>query len=157
MKNTALHIEMASEYTRAAATHNYILTFKYAGNVWAVCLHNVNATELYGMTKLNRASRNGGAALRFRPNKADKIALLANGGRVLCSVEYFNNLYNASKYNRGEIAEMLVTEKMFNQKWHKDSTPFTVDGDISEGREKWQHKHESATFCNERTLRKAAR
>ena len=152
MKNTAMHMNMTERYTNAAATHDYVFTFTYAGNVWALCLRDVNADKLQTLTKLDRASRGAGLALRFKPTNADKVAMVAMGAQVLCSVAYFNDVFASVKYNRGEVAEMLVTEQMFGQTWVKDSVPFTVDGDINADGVKWQHKHEGATFCNERTL-----
>ena len=152
MTNIALHMNMVQRYSDASATHDYVFTFTFDGNVWAICLRDVNADKLQTLTKLDRASRGAGMALRFKPTKRDKVALLAMGAQVLCSVAYFNDVLNACKYNRGEVAEMLVTENMFGQVWHKDSVPFTVDGDINADGVKWQHKHEGATFCNERTL-----
>lgn len=152
MKNTAMHMNMTERYTNAAATHDYVFTFTYAGNVWALCLRDVNADKLQTLTKLDRASRGAGLALRFKPTNADKVAMVAMGAQVLCSVAYFNDIFASVKYNRGEVAEMLVTEQMFGQAWVKDSVPFTVDGDINADGVKWQHKHEGATFCNERTL-----
>ncbi len=152
MNNTALHASMAQRYNNASATHDYIFTFNYAGNMWALCLRDVNADKLQTLTKLDRASRGAGMALRFKPTNADKVALVSMGAQVLCSVAYFNDVFASVKYNRGEVAEMLVTEQMFAQVWHKDSVPFTVDGDINADGVKWQHKHEGATFCNERTL-----
>ncbi len=156
MKNTAAQMSMCNGYTNAAATHNYVFTFEYARNVWALCFRDLNSDKLQTLTKLDRASRGAGLALRFKPTNADKVALVAMGAQVLCSVAYFNDVFASVKYNRGEVAEMLVTEQMFGQKWVKDSVPFTVDGDINADGVKWQHKHQGATFCNERTLHNLA-
>lgn len=152
MKNTAAQRYMCEGYTRAAATHNYALTFTYANNVWVLFLRDVDAAKLETLTKLDKASRGAGLSLRFKPTNRDKVALVAAGATVLCSKVYFDELVAGTKYNRGEIAEMLVTEQVFGQTWVKDSVPFTVDGDINDNGVKWQHKHESATFCNERSL-----
>lgn len=152
MNNTALHASMAKRYTNASATHDYIFTFKYGQNRWLLFLRDVDADKLQTLTKLDRASRGAGMALRFKPTNADKIALVAMGAQVLCSEAYFNDVFASVKYNQGEVMEMLVTEQVFGQVWHKDSVPFTVDGDINANGVKWQHKHEGATFCNERTL-----
>lgn len=156
MKNTAMHIKMSEQYTNAAFTHNYILTFEYAGNVWVLRLFGVNADKLQTLTKLDRASRGAGLALRFKPTNRDKVALVAMGAQVLCSVAYFNDVLASVKYNRGEVAEMLVTEQMFGQEWHKDSVPFTQAGDVEANGCSYQHKHQGATFCNEKTLHNLA-
>lgn len=152
MKNTSLHMNMVVRYNDASATHNYILTFEYAGNIWVLFLRDVDARTLQMLTKLDRASRGAGYAVRFKPTNANKVALVSMGAVILCSVAYFEAVKAETRYNRGEVAEMLVTEQVFHQVWKKDSVPFTVDGDINANGEKWQHKHQGATFCNERTL-----
>ena len=156
MKNATIHHYLASTYSDMAFTHNYIMTFAYCGIVYAVFMPNTNKDALVNITKVSKASRGNGMALRFRPTNSDKQYLISMGAEVLCSVEYFNELYKASKYNRGEIAEMLVTEQLFCQKWEKDSVPFTMGGDIEDNGVAWQHKHEGATFCNEKSLRNLA-
>ena len=150
--NATLHAHMCARYTALAATHNYVFTFTYVGNFYALFLNEVNAAQLQLLTKLDKASRNAGMAIRFKPTNRDKFTLVNMGARVVCSKVYFDELVASCKYNRGEVAEMLITEQVFGQTWHKDSVPFTVDGDINADGVKWQHKHESATFCNERTL-----
>ena len=67
---------------------------------------------------------------------------------VLCSTEYFEATVKASKYNKGEILEKMVTE-YFGQTWTKDNVPYTEDGDITVDGIKYQIKFEKATFINE--------
>lgn len=153
MTNTTIHAHLANAYTDKAFTHNYIITFAYCGVVYAVFMENVNADKLMHFTTVSKASRGAGMALRFRPTNAIKQYLVAMGADVLCSVDYFNSLVKSHKYNKGETAEMLVTEQLFGQEWVKDSVPFTVAGDIEANGVAWQHKHEGATFCNEKSLR----
>ena len=156
MTNTTLHNHMTATYTRVAYTHHYIFTFVYAGVVYAVLVDMDNAADLMAITSISKASRGAGYALRFRPTNDIKRYLLAMGATVLCSKAYFDSLVKSSKYNKGEIAEMLVTEQLFGQKWEKDSVPFTQGGDIESDGIAYQHKHEGATFCNERSLRNLA-
>ena len=73
------------------------------------------------------------------------------GAEPICSKKYFNDMVEASRYNKGEIFEKLVTEK-FNQSWKKDRTPFTIDGDITVDGMAYQIKFEKATFTNEKSL-----
>lgn len=152
-----LHMSMSERYTELAATHNYVFTFTYAGNFYALFLKDVNADKLQALTKLDKASRGAGMAVRFKPTNKDKFTLVNMGARVVCSKVYFDELVASCKYNKGECAEMLITEQVFGQTWVKDSVPFTVDGDINADGVKWQHKHEGATFCNERTLHNLAK
>lgn len=153
MTNTTIHNHMASEYTNMAYTHNYIFTFVYEHILYAVSLKSVDTNELINITTISKASRGAGMALRFRPTNTIKQYLISMGAQILCSEKYFKELTNSHKYNKGETAEMLVTEQLFDQKWHKDSVPFTIGGDIEDNGIAWQHKHEGATFCNEKSLR----
>lgn len=153
MTNTTMLSYLANEYTNKAFTHNYVMTFSYRGVIYAVFMNDVTADKLMTITKLDKASRGAGYALRFRPTNAIKQYLMAMGAQVLCSTDYFNTVVKESKYNKGEIAEKMVTEQLFGQVWEKDSVPFTVAGDIESDGIAWQHKHEGATFCNEKTLR----
>lgn len=153
MSNITMHNHLASTYQNYAYTHNYIFTFCYKGVVYAVTMFDVHTAELMNITKVDKASRGAGYSLRFRPTNAIKQYLVAMGADVLCSVDYFNSLVKSHKYNKGETAEMLVTEQLFGQEWVKDSVPFTVAGDIEDNGIAYQHKHEGATFCNEKTLR----
>ena len=76
---------------------------------------------------------------------------MAENATALCSTLYFNELVANTKYNRGEIAEKLVTEYM-GQEWKKDNVPFTEDGDITIDGVAYQIKFEKATFTNEKAL-----
>lgn len=156
MANTTLHNHMAATYTRIAYTHHYIFTFVYAGVVYAVLADMDNAADLMAITSVSKASRGAGYALRFRPTNDIKRYLLTMGATVLCSKTYFDSLVKSSKYNKGEVAEMLVTEQLFGQTWEKDSVPFTQGGDIESDGIAYQHKHEGATFCNEKSLHNLA-
>lgn len=151
-----IKMHMVNTYNDMAYTHNYVFTFCYGGMVYAVFYENVNASELANITTISRASRGAGMALRFRPNNAIKQYLVAMGAETLCTKVYFDELVKNIKYNKGEVAEMLVTEQLFGQKWEKDSVPFIKGGDIEDNGIAWQHKHEGATFCNERSLRNLA-
>ena len=153
MSNLTMHAHLTNTYQNHAYTHNYIFTFSYRGVVYAVTMFDVDTAELMNITKIDKASRGAGYSLRFRPTNAIKQYLVAMGADTLCSVEYFNSLVKSHKYNKGETAEMLVTEQLFGQKWEKDSVPFTMAGDIEDNGIAFQHKHEGATFCNEKTLR----
>lgn len=153
--NATLHAHMTNAYDNASFTHHYIFTFVYAGMVYAVNA-DMHAAELMAITSISKASRGAGYALRFRPTNDIKRYLIAMGATTLCSKAYFDSLVKSSKYNKGEVAEMLVTEQLFGQTWEKDSVPFTQGGDIEADGIAYQHKHEGATFCNERSLRNLA-
>jgi len=143
--------QLAKTYSEKAYTHDYILTFNVDGFFYAyVC--RMDANELANVAKLDKASRGNGYSIRFRPTNAEKRAFVRKGAQRLMSTEAFTALFNSHKYNRGETAEMIVTEQMFGQTWEKDSVPFNEGADIYTDDKAYQHKHEGATFCNELQL-----
>lgn len=149
MQNREVIKEMLQKFYHSKAfTRHYIMVFVLDGVVYAVICdcHMVDK-----VTCLDMASRGAGYALRFKPNKAQKIMLLKEGAITLCSEEFFNTLVRESKYNRGEIAEKLVTEYA-GQTWVKDNVPFTEAGDIEWDGVAYQIKFEKATFINEKTM-----
>lgn len=149
MENKAIiRTNLIKVYNEHSFTHSYIAVFTYKGTVYATIITNI---EMFGTcTKLDKASRGAGYALRFKPNNAEKLDLISNANKtiVLCSTERFTEIVKASKYNKGEIAEKLVTE-YFGQVWTKDNVPFTEDGDITVNGTAYQIKFEKATFINE--------
>ena len=145
MMNMLQHLINA--YNAAAFTHNYIWGFAYKGMVYmAVTTSDV----MPYVCKVDKASRGAGYSLRFCPTADQKLTLMP-GAKVLCSKKYFEEVYAASKYNRGEIFEKLVTEH-FGQVWTKDNVPFTEAGDITVDGVAYQIKYQKATFCNEKSL-----
>jgi hypothetical protein len=151
MKGEAMKNQLANAYTANAFTHDYILTFNVDGFLYAYEQH-MNADELASVAKLDKASRGNGYSLRFRPTNSEKRELVRKGAKRLMSTAAFIGLYKSHKYNRGETAEMIVTEQMFGQTWEKDSVPFNQGADIYTDDKAYQHKHEGATFCNEGQL-----
>lgn len=151
MKGEAMKNQLANAYTANAFTHDYILTFNVDGFLYAYEQH-MGADELASVAKLDKASRGNGYSLRFRPTNSEKRELVRKGAKRLMSTAAFIGLYESHKYNRGETAEMVVTEQMFGQTWEKDSVPFNQGADIYTDDKAYQHKHEGATFCNEGQL-----
>lgn len=148
MTNEILFKHLIDTYNEKSFTHNYIFGFVVEDTVY-----NVKATSdiLPYVCKIEKAGLGNGYALRFRPNKKQKMLLLSMGAEILCSKEYFDKEYSSSKYNRGETHERLTTEA-YGQEWKKDNTPFTEDGDITVDGIAYQLKFEKATFCNEKSL-----
>ena len=149
MENKVIRNELEKFYHENSYTDNYIAVYNYKGTVYATI---TNGKHLFANgVKLDKASRGAGMSLRFKPNTSDKLALMAIGTIVLCSTEMFEELVNESKYNKGEIAEKLVTE-YFGQEWEKDNVPFTEDGDLTVDGIAYQIKYEKATFINEKQM-----
>ena len=151
MKNTIAHEALINHYNNTSFTHNYIFGFTYKGNVYAV---ETTSELLPFITTVDKASRGAGLALRFKPNTSIKLMLMDKGAKVICSTEYFNEVHASTKYNKGEVFEMMVTESK-GQTWTKDNVPYTEDGDITVDGIAYQIKFEKATFINEKQMMRA--
>lgn len=150
MKNIALFNQMISKYNELSFTHSYIFGFEFKGNIYSV---TTDSEILPFILTLDKASRGAGFALRFKPTNEQKILMLSKGAQLLCSKAFFESEIAATKYNRGEIFEKMVTES-FGQEWEKDNVPFTKDGDVTADGIAYQIKFEKATFTNEKFLAK---
>ncbi len=145
--NTALFMNLIDRYNAVAFTHEYIWGFEYKGNIYMAI---TDSAAMPFVCTLDKASRGAGYALRFCPNAQQKLALMPNA-ELLCSKKFFEETVAASKYNKGEIFEKMVTEH-FGQVWEKDNVPFTEDGDITVEGIAYQIKFQKATFCNEKSI-----
>ena len=147
---------MIDRYNELSYTHNYIFGLAFNGNIYATFTDE--SVLPYVCTLDKASSKNGGGySLRYKPNKAQKTTLFANSEKtfIVCSVEYFNEMVETTKYNKGEIFEKLITE-YFGMKWEKDNVPFTEGGDIEINGKAFQIKYEKATFTNEKFLQARA-
>ena len=145
--NTALFLDMIDRYNSHSFTHNYIFGFSYKGNVY---MSFAKSDILPAILMLDKASRNVGYSLRFKPNNDIKVALLANA-ELLCSVKFLEDMVASTIYNRGEIFEKIVTER-YGQTWVKDHVPFNEAGDIEIDGIAYQIKYQKATFVSEAGL-----
>lgn len=152
MENITMLKTMTDRYNALAFTHNYIFGFTDRGVIYAVITDS--SVLPYALTLDRASSKNGGGySVRFNPNKAQKEMLKTAGKLiVVCSEDQFNEMVKTSKYNKGEIFEMLMTE-YFGQTWAKDNVPFTEAGDIEADGIAYQVKFQKATFCTESSLR----
>lgn len=148
MQNEIIKKMLQDGYNLLAFTDQYIMVYQFKGTVYFTIAdrHLVDR-----VTCLDRASRGAGYALRFKPNTAQKILLMAENCTPLCSTKFFDDMVATTIYNRGEIAEKLVTE-YYGQEWVKDNIPFTQAGDIEVKGIAYQIKYEKATFTNEKAL-----
>lgn len=151
MNDVTMHLNLANAYHNAAYTNDYIFCFTWAGLFYAVKIENVDVATLVLISVTDRAAskRGGYASLRFRPTNAIKRAIVEMGNVVYkCTAANFKAECANNKYNKGENAERIVTERVFGETWAKDSVKFTDGADISH----YQIKFQGATFCTERQL-----
>ena len=151
MTNTTVLEMMIGGYNRLAYTDKYIIGFAFNGTIY---YGFATAEMIDRYLILDSASRGAGYALKFKPRKDEKIALItACNMKAIASKKFFEEIVTDSKYNRGEIFEKMITEK-FGQKWEKDNIPFTDAGDIVINGIHYQIKFEKASFITEKTLKK---
>ncbi len=151
MNDLTTQLHLAKGYHARAYTNDYILCFVVDYHFSAVKMDNMDVATLVAISSVSRtASKKGGvASLRFRPTNAIKRSIIEMGNVVYkTSKANFEALCKDSKYNKGEVAEQLVTWNVFGAAWNKDSVPFTDGADISH----YQIKFQGATFCTERQL-----
>ena len=146
----ATKIFMIEKYNRNAYTNNYIYGFSMYGNIYYYIL-----TGLHFIKLDKQSSKNGGGySLRYKPTKKEKEDLIKSGiCKILCSEDYFKNVVENSKYNKGEIFEKMITEKS-GQVWEKDNIPFYKGADLTTNNIAYSIKFEKATICTENTLNK---
>lgn len=148
MKDLVTLHEMIRRYNNMSFTHHYILGFVEHHKVyWCVATSEI----LPFVCTLDRASRQGGTSLRFKPTNAQKEILHTENLHFLCTEEEFLSIKANCKYNAGEVFEKMITE-MFGQVWTKDRVPFTQAGDIEVKGIAYQIKFEKATFASEKSL-----
>lgn len=149
-------MQLIQIYDRNQSTHDYIIGVKVESTVYA-CYCTSAILPL--ITKLKKASRNNGMALRFIPNDKQRAYIMKNSWRVevLCSAEYLEDVaHNVGKQvNRGTAFEKIFTESK-GQHWEKDSVKFTECGDIELDGKQYQIKYEGASFINEATASRLA-
>ncbi len=145
---TNLFKHLIDRYNELSFTHEYIYGFYFQNMVYMAI---ADEKIMPYILKLDKASRGAGYSLRFCPTLAQKTILMGMSAQPICSKKFFEETVKASKYNKGEIFEKMVTEK-FGQAWEKDNVPFTEDGDITVNGIAYQIKFEKATFTNEKTL-----
>lgn len=151
MNDLTLQLQLVNAYHNAAYTNDYVFCFVCDACFYAVKMENVDAATLNAISTVSRTSskRGGYAALRFRPTNAVKRAIIEMGNVVYKATRAsFVAECKANKYNKGENAERIVTERVFGETWVKDSVPFTDGADVSH----YQVKFEGATFATERQL-----
>ena len=138
---------MKKNYLELSFSKNYILGYELEGSIYYTM---VDKSTMSDYMKQDKASRGAGMSIRFRPTKSDKKAL---NGIKLMSSEDFKKLVESNKYNKGENFEKIIHE-LDNQEWQKDSTPFTIAGDIEINGTAYQIKFQGATFTNEKIMSK---
>lgn len=146
----AIKIFMIEKYNRNAYTHNYIYGFSMYGNIYYYILTGLQFIKLD-----KQSSKNGGGySLRYKPTKKEKENIIKSGiCKILCSEDYFKNVVENSKYNKGEIFEKMITEK-YGQIWEKNNVPFYKGADLTTDNIAYSIKFEKATICTENTLMK---
>lgn len=139
---------MKKGYETHVLTNLYVKGFSLDGWIYAYKDRGVSDEVCE-----NERSKDGGKAiLKYKPTAAKKRALVKSGRclKICCSAK-LEYLYNTTKYNRGEIFEMLINE-LFGKVWHKDKIPFFKGYDLSNGTKNYSIKFYGGRYCTESTI-----
>ena len=140
--------EMYAIYNANQSADSYIIGFVNKGLLYFTKVAHMNLEWL----KVEKVSRNQGKDLRLRMRVAHWKSLIESGS-VICLGSA--DMLKASKYNKGEIFEKIITE-YYGQTWEKDNIGFDKDGDIIINGEKIQIKLNSATLLNDKRIARLA-
>lgn len=150
MDNITIKNMILNHYINNSASKDYIMGVNMNGNIYMV---HVTDEDLKDITRVESAGHNDGYTLRYKPNNTIRTYLLSKGATVLCSTLYFEQMVKASKYNKGEVFERLVTE-WYGQEWYKDNINYRVQGDITIDGIEYQIKYERGGFISEGQIRR---
>ena len=154
MKDT-IKTYLLCEYIRLAATHAYIFGYAVGGVVYAARVMDARAL-LPILTYIDKASsKNGGTySLKYRANMTTWAAVVSQAVEVkmVCTVEYLENLKANSKKNRGQLFEELVAKTFGGELETKSNLKFTEGGDMNLDGVAYQIKYTKATFTDEKTI-----
>ena len=139
---------LLNAYNATSAATAYIIGFLLNAKVYTIYLPHL-PEWLVAMDR-ESTSHGGARKLRIRMNTLARRRLLDMGAAYIGTAAEVL----ASRKNKGEAFEQWITENA-GQEWHKDSTPYFMDGDITIGGTKYQIKFESASLANENTIAKA--
>lgn len=140
--------EMYAIYNANQSADSYIIGFVNKGLLYFTKVAHMNLEWL----KVEKASRNQGNNLRLRMRVAHCKSLIESGSAICLGSA---DMLKASKYNKGEIFEKIITE-YYGQTWEKDNIGFDKDGDITIDGEKIQIKLNSATLLNDKRITRLA-
>lgn len=157
MKNENIKNYLIENYNALAYTHSYIFGYVLEGIVYAAKIENAENLLPY-ITSLDRASsKNGGTIqLKYKPTKSQTALIIEKADEIkaICSVDYLEKTFKASKQNRGQIFETLVAKSFNAIQSEKKNAKFTDCGDIvTKDNIHYQVKYLKATFTDERTLK----
>ena len=138
---------MIDFYNETAYTHEYIFGFTYGDELRAIVL---NWKDFRRALKYDKAATSKGGMLKIRV-KPDSMTIKA-WLRKSFKIGTVADLTADKKYNKGENFERVVTEKLCDEKWEKDSIPYTEAGDVIWNGTPYQVKFNGAELTNAKTF-----
>lgn len=145
--------EMLRMYEQWSAAHKYIVGFIKDGKLYYTIMVGMIRDDVLKAEKAAE-SKGGMNKIRVRLNVKLRAILVATGKAAL--IGKASDLLD-SKYNKGEMFEKVITEKLAGKVWEKDSVPFWQAGDIELNGEQVQIKLDGAELTNEKTLARHAK
>lgn len=134
-------------YTKTTKANKIEIGFIANKKLYSIKLNEIKLENV----KLTTESR-GGLKLKLAITKKQKLEWLASGkAKELMDESKFLQLVEASKYNKGEVLEKILTEKR-GMTWQKDSVRYDKAGDIDLKRDRIQVKFENASLTSAYTM-----
>jgi len=156
MQNEAIKKYLIDGYNELAFTHSYIFGYNESGMVYGARVMDGKEILPY-ITCLDHASgKNGGTvSLKYKPNKAQISVIIQSAIEIrpICTVEFLENEFRSTKFNRGQIFENLVASTFLGKQVEAKNAKFTDCGDVIVDKIHYQVKYLKATFTDERTLK----
>ena len=138
---------MINTYEKFSAAESYWFGFTVDGFLYVISL---TFAELVKMCKLDVASQSRGGHKKIRSRaKVEELKELAKTAKKLGGAEMIKD-----GENRGDQFERIIIETYTGKKWHKDSTPFNVAGDMELNGQQIQIKFNGAELTNEKILKR---
>lgn len=137
--------ERIENYKATSAADAYIIGITYNETVYELVIDEI--PDFCFKDDHESKSHGGAAKIRFRLTMAEKRMIIRMGATPIGTAKEILT----GRKNKGEAWEKYQTEKA-GQEWHKDSTPYYMDGDLTVDGVKYQIKFEDASFANESTI-----
>ena len=149
----AIIINLLARLEKVEYTHNYYIGFIKNGLVYAYTRTSAPTTGL-ALEKASTEKGGGSTVVRYRPKEAEKQALIDSGiCEVICTEAFFLEMVANSRYNRGEIFEKIITEKL-GLEWKKDNLRLDKGADVETGGIAYNIKFQKSTIASEKVLLK---
>ena len=142
-------LELRNRMRDIEFTHNYICGFCYKDMIY---YYHTTEIEIDTLKAEKTSSKSGGCtSLKYKPGSFKSELLKKYDCKPLISKNDFEEIFQTTKYNRGEIFEKLITE-LYNKEWVKDNIPYDRGADLIVNNIAYSIKFEKGILTTEKFL-----